>query len=654
MTEGQVVFLIEGASLRVGWVQSYKPGRPMRVQVRAFGDEVTVTRIERAELAGELNLCTASLVDAERAVAALQTRAAREELDIAWTLFADRPLGIGELAEVLFGEESASSRDAAVVVAVFAHTGFALTHGRLTRRDAAERDACEKARQREMELDADVASWRKALQDHRAGLKVALGDAGARLIAIVRGEADAAAAHWLELDGRNKRADARDAADLLNELGIWDGHEDIELWRSGLLNAWPADAVASLRTTPDMPPDAPRLELPFVAMDNDAPHEVDDAICVEHTPDGLRLHVAIAHPSAWIAPNSLADLEARRRGSTLYHPRHVVGMLPDALARDVASLTLDAWKPALVVSLTLDATGVAHEETLQEAWVRVAHVWSYSLVEQVLAGRDEPGVNRAMLDQLIAAGLRAESARIRNGAWLLYRPDCELSAPPFRPIEVRQVQQTSPGRRLVTEVMVQACAAVAQWGARHRIALPYRTQPRPGNAPLPPGLYQEPADCFAMFRVLEAGTMQATPAPHGMMGVPAYVQFSSPLRRYCDILAHRQLVAWLRGLPAPHSVQEVTQLALAADEAARNARQWQRKGNHYFKLLWLAGRVNGRPLDGQVVRLLANGDRLVFLSGLALDTPVHAPALDIGDHAQFLVRSVHPSRGQLELGVTAT
>ncbi len=654
MTEGQVVLVLEGPTLRVGWVQTYKPGRPMRVHVRAFGATVAVLRLERPELAGELNLRAASLEDAEAHIAALQTRASPEELDVAWALFADRPLGIGELAEVLFGKETPDTRDAATVLAVFVHTGFALTHGRLMRRNAAERDAVEKQRQRQAELDVDVAKWRVALADHRAGKRVALGDAAERLMAIVRGQDDPAAAHWLELDGRHKRADARDATDLLNELRVWDGHEDLELWRSGLLNPWPADALASLRAEPDMPADAPRLNLPFVAMDNDAPHEVDDAICVETTPDGLRVHVAIAHPSAWIAPGSLADLEARRRGATMYHPRHVVGMLPDSLARGAASLTREAWKPALVVSFTLDAVGAPHDEVLQEAWVQVAHVWSYSLVERVLAKQGGDDVDRPTLDRLIQAGLLAENARIQNGAWLLYRPDCEISAPPFQPVEVRHVQQTSPGRRLVTEMMVQACAAVAQIGARHHLALPYRTQPRPGNAPLPPGLYEDPAACFSMFRVLEAGAMQATPGPHGMMGVPAYVQFTSPLRRYCDVLAHRQLVAWLRGQTSPHTLAEVTQLAQSADDAARNARQWQRKGSHYFKLLWLAGRVNGRPLDAQVVRVLASGERLVFLPELSLDTTIRAPMLHVGDHAQVTVRAVQPSRGLLELGVTAT
>ena len=71
-------------------------------------------------------------------------------------------------------------------------------------------------------------------------------------------------------------------------------------------------------------------------------------------------------------------------------------------------------------------------------------------------------------------------------------------------------------------------------------------------------------------------------------------------------------------------------------------------------LLWLAGRQAGRPLEGQVVRTLASGERLLFLPTLALDTAVRAPGCDVGDHVQVTVRNVHPGRGLLELAVTPT
>ena len=501
------------------------------------------------------------------------------------------------------------------------------------------------------DFDSDVAAWHAALAERRAGRRSNFGGLAARLTAFVRGEVDPAVSAWLRLDGRTRQSELHDAADLLNELGIWDGHEDLALWRSDLLRPWPSAALASVRATPDLPAEAPRLEWPFVAMDNDAPHEVDDALYLETTPAGPRLHVAIAHPTAWLPADSPADLEARRRGATLYHPRHVVGMLPDALARDAASLQVGVWRPALVVSVTLDAAGMPHAESLQEAWVRVQHAWSYSQVARALAGAEVSGVDRAQLDALIAFGLAAEAARIRNGAWLLYRPDVELTAPPFAPVAVLQVQQTSPGRRLVTEAMVQACAAIGQLGKRHHLALPYRTQPRPSQPPLPPGLYDDPAQCFRMFRVLEAGATQPTPGAHGMMAVPAYVQFSSPLRRYTDLIAHRQLTAWLRGQPLPHTAKEIADHVSTAEEGARERRQVQRKAAHYFKLLKLAGQPPERRLAGQVVRVLAAGDRSVFIPELALEAPLRSPTLGVGDHVELTVREVNPARGTLELGL---
>lgn len=654
MRDGQIVLVADGAVPRVGWVQAVKPGRPARVHVRGPGGEAVVVRLEPRELVGELSACVASLDQAETEVARLQLRTTHDDLELAWTLLADRPVGIGELAEVLFGRDDPPHRDAATVVGALNHPGFALERGRLIRRDAAARREAEADLQRRAAFAGDIARWRQVLHQHRQGLRVDVADLPERLRAFVTGQSDGALAMWLTQDGRFKRGDVRDAADVLNELRIWDGHEDLELWQSGVLAPWPEDAAASLRSTPDLPPNTPQLDLPFIAMDNDAPHEVDDACCLEPLDGGaVRLHVAIAHPSAWIEPGSAADLEARRRGATMYHPRHVVGMLPDQLARVDASLQVGNWRPALVVSLTLTAAGDMRDPVLQEAWVRVQHAWSYSAIERTVQGEQVPGVDRAVLDALLAAGRRAEEARIRGGAWLLYRPDCEVSAPPFQPVTIRNVQQTSPGRRLVTEVMVQACAAVGQIAAQHQIALPFRTQGRPLQPPVPPGLYEDPAQCLAMFRVLEAGTMQVTPAPHGMMGVPAYVQFTSPLRRYGDILAHRQLVAWLRGVAPPHAPAEMTQLAQSADETAKSMRQWQRKGAYYFKLLWLAGRVQGPPLEGEIVRVLASGERLVFIPALAMDAAVRAPRAGVGESVRLRVVGVHPSRGQLELAAVA-
>ena len=653
MIEGQVVLVADGHLLRVGRVQSYKPARPLRVQVREGVADVRVMRLEVRELACVFRRVAADLAAAEAWVNGVAAAADPAQVDAAWLALDGQPVGVGELAQRLYGAQDDAARDTATIVAVCAHDGFWLDGGRLIRRTGPERAQAAADRALQRRLDTDVVVWRQQLQAHRAGARVVWGEVPARLMAVVAGADDPAVAYWLSVDGRHKKSAALDAADLLRDIGVWDQHEDVELQRSGVLAPWPEAAIASLSTAPDVPADLEALDLPFVAMDNDAPHEVDDAICALEVSGGTRLYAAVAHPAAWIAPGSAADGEARRRGATMYHPRQVVGMLPDALARDAASLAVGQKRPALVIAVTIDAHGHAHDPTVQEAWVMVRHAWSYNHVDAVIAGEATLAPDeRAHLDRLIALGLRAEQARIAAGGWLLYRPDVEMRAPPFDRVEITPVLQTSPGRRLVTEAMVQVGAAVGTLGLRHHLPLPYRVQPHPSDPPLPPGLYDDPASCFAMFRTMGPATVQSTPAPHGVMGLAAYVQVTSPLRRYTDILAHRQLVAWLRGQPFPHTVAEIGALALQADEAARQRRHWQRRGSFYWKLVWLAGQPPGRQLAAQVVRTMGPVDRLVFVPELSLDTTVSAPHLQPGDHVQLRVRHVHPSRAQLEWTVT--
>lgn len=652
MTEGQIVLVLDGATLRVGRVHAYKPARPLRVQVHAFENEISVVRVEVRDVACVFRRVAADLDAAEAWVRSLADGVDLAQVEAVWAQLEGQPVGVGEVARRLLGTEDDASRDLATIAAVLVHDGFGLEGGRLLRRTATEREGARTERERQATWDAEVHQWRRQLHDQRAGLRVSWDGVAQRLAAVVAGADDAAIVYWLGQDGRHKKSATLDAAELLRELGVWDQHEDIDLQRSGLLTPWTPEAEGSLRMDAEVPSDMAFLDLPLVAMDNDAPHEVDDAICALEVPGGTRLYVAVAHPAAWLIPGSPADREAGRRGSTLYHPRHVVGMLPDALARGAASLAVGEHRPALVVSVTIDAHGQARDPAVQEAWVTVRHAWSYNHVEAVLAGAPMAAEHRAHLDRLIDVGLRAERARIAAGGWLLYRPDVEMHAPPFGQVQILSVLQTSPGRRLITEAMVQAGAAVGQLGLQHHLPLPYRVQPHPSHPPLPPGLYDDPASCFDMFRTMGPAGVQVTPAPHGVMGLPAYVQVTSPLRRYTDILAHRQLVAWLRGLPFPHSPAELGELAQRADEASRQRRHWQRRGAYYWKLVWLAGQEPGMRLQAQVVRNLGAVDRLVFVTTLSLEATVHAPHLHPGDHVHLTLRSVNPQRGQVEWGVT--
>lgn len=652
ITSAPIVLLLGDDQPQTARLLTQKPGVPLRVEVRGPAGAET-RRVEREAVLATLSARATTLQDAELRVQALRAQVATADLDAVWTLVGERPTGATELAELVLAAGTPDARDAILVAVAFGDDGFLLERGQVQRRDAAARAEHTRERAQRLACQAEIVPWLARIDAVRAGQPTRREDPLwiARLTAFARASGTSPPSHdpsitWL-LQRRSRRgtATSRDAAELLRELGVWDAHDDLELLRTGLLDPWPVDLVAALPLEPPGPPDE-QVDLPLVTIDNDAPHEVDDAIGCARDGTGWRLWVAIANPTAWLPVGSAVDREAARRGTTLYHPRYVSGMLPDELACSRASLLPGQWRPALLFEIGIGATGRLGECQIRAVQVRVARAWAYDRLDAALAA-GEPGLE--MIRDLADACAQAEAERIRNGAYLMYKPDTEVKAPRHGRIQLNNVAQTSPTRRMITEAMVQCGMAAGRFCAERRLAVPFRGQPPPVHPPLPPGLYTDPADVHSILRTLQPSRTALQPEPHGVLGVPAYVQVTSPLRRYTDVLAQRQILASLRGQPAAHPPQEVATLTAAVEQAQAECRQWQRRGDRYFKLVWLAGRGVGTRLQGQAVRTLARGQVLVWLGEPGLELPVHAAGVEPGDELVVTLRSVHAATGEVEL-----
>jgi exoribonuclease-2 len=420
-----------------------------------------------------------------------------------------------------------------------------------------------------------------------------------------------------------------------------------DLREQGLLDPLPPEVETSLPDAPRLPSRGlPLLELPFVSIDTAEPHEVDDALYAETFGDGWRLWIAIASPACWVDKDGPADLAALDRGATLYHPRHVVGMLPDLLARDRASLGVGQARPSLVFRVDLDGKGELVGSGVQEATIRVAAAWSYAQLDLLLGGSEVVGIDGPLARLLQAACRASETARIAKGAYLLYKPDVEIKAPPGQPVTVRDASQSQPARRLVTEAMVLCGLCAARFCTVQRVPVPFRVQPPPHKPSLPPAAYTDPAQCYAVFRSLQPARTSIHPGPHGVIAAPAYVQASSPLRRYTDLLVHRQILACLRGEPLPHA--DLTERIARAELAQQSRRNAQRKGERHWKLVWLAEQGPGLRLAAQIVRNLPQrSEKLAFVPTLALEVPVRADACQPGDAVDLVVTEINPVRGHV-------
>ena len=475
------------------------------------------------------------------------------------------------------------------------------------------------------------------------------------LQSLARGGSLEAAPWATELGVRGGAASARQAAGrLLVHLGVWDGHDDLDLLASPSLAPWPQEWVDSLPQGPDLPDDVPTFDLPWVSIDSVDPHEIDDAMWAEQRGDDIALWVAIASPTCWLRPEGKVERQALERAATLYHPRYVGPMLPRRLGEELASLSTAELRPAIVYELLIDPAGQRRTVAISEGRVRLHASWTYAQVQAAIDGRapEDSAIDKAQVDLLAEMTRRSEANRVRRGAWLLYRPDMEVVAPRHGQVTLRRADQFDLARRLVGEAMVLCGMATADFFTERNLPAPFRTQPAPSQAPLSPGLYTEPADIYAMLRHMSAARSHVRAGSHAVLAADGYVQATSPLRRAGDLLAQRQLIAALRGKRQALSGSNIRKVMRQGQDRIRRQRAMERDGRRYFTLVALAQRGLGTRLRGQLVDdPQRQGRHLAFAMELCLPVELPGHAGEVGSWCEMEVEQILPMEGRVVVSV---
>lgn len=443
---------------------------------------------------------------------------------------------------------------------------------------------------------------------------------------------------------------------LLVDLGRWSRHHLPSLQDSTWGLGFPpeleelAQQLAESAAEP-RDGDAGRRDLTGLhsfTIDDEDTRDIDDALAVEQLPDDrLVVWVHIADPGRLVAAGSPLDLEARRRGSSLYLARGSLPMFPPCLAHGPFSLRQGQRCAAWSLRVELDAEGAVHSESLMRSWIRPAYRLSYDDADELieLAPPQERGL--VVLHELME---RRRNWRLRRGALSLeqsegrIRSDGETAA--------LQIIEPSPSRRLVAEAMILVGAVIADLGQQQQLALPYRSQP---PADLPDAaelalLEAGPVRHAALRRCLARGHMGVTPAPHFSLGLPAYVQATSPIRRYGDLLVQRQLEAWSGG-GEPLEAGAMAALLEAIEGPVREGIRISRDDQRHWQQVWFE--QNHQPSwRGLFLRWLRPQDQLglVHLEELCLELPATCPAhCEPGTALRVKVVEVDSLRDQLRL-----
>jgi exoribonuclease-2 len=442
------------------------------------------------------------------------------------------------------------------------------------------------------------------------------------------------------------------AFQMLVDLGIWSEHENLNLLRSQIPIRFANELIAAAQECftapiPDQMGDLRRdlTHLHVYTIDDISTTEIDDGLSIETLADGRkRIWIHIADPTRWLDPDSPLDRDARKRGTSVYLPTGVIPMFPIELAAGPMSLIENKVCHAVSFAVDLDEVGaVAHYEIVTSL-VKPNYRLTYEDVEEML----QLGVEDD-LDRLADFARLRKKWRVDQGAIEIHLPDTSVKVDSKNGDRLTlELMEDTFSRQLVAEMMILAGEVAAKFAQTNNIPIPYRYQEQPELPPLdtlmqlPSGPVRE----FAICRCMTKGSLGLYASRHAGLGLDAYAQVTSPIRRYSDLLAHWQIKAFLRGEPLPFTAEMLTAILQAIDPAIWDANQVERQSVKYWSLEYLR-RNKDVVWEALMLDWLRENEKLalVLIEDLGLKLPMRINRqIQVGDNLQIRTSDVDPRK----------
>ena len=410
-------------------------------------------------------------------------------------------------------------------------------------------------------------------------------------------------------------------------------------------------------------------DVDLITIDGADARDFDDAVYCRKSDRGWRLVVAIADVANYVSIGSALDKEAIVRGTSVYFPDRVVPMLPEVLSNGLCSLNPKVDRLCMVCDMQVSPEGKVTKSSFFEGVMKSRARLTYSQVGDFLRGASRTSVPRDLqssVRDLHALYKAFAKARARRGAIEIDLPQTKFKLNAEGEIDRIEIVPRNDAHRLIEECMIAANVEAAKFLKQHRIPGLYRVHPKPDpdrfddlrlylislGLKVPHPEHVEPrhftqlikqakgrpdsaAIAMAMLRSLTHAEYSPANVGHFGLALPSYAHFTSPIRRYPDLLVHRAIRHIVRGgKPGKYDYapQEMERLGAITSAHEKRAEDATRDVEAWLKCQYMERHL-GEEFDG-VITGVTNFGVFVQITELLTDGLVHVTSL-VNDYYQY-------------------
>lgn len=391
-----------------------------------------------------------------------------------------------------------------------------------------------------------------------------------------------------------------------------------------------------------------------VTIDSESTKDLDDAISCEETENSYIIGVHICQVAYVIEENSELEKEIFNRASSIYCADQTIPMLPSQISEHSLSLVEGESRQALSYFIEISKDYEVLSTNICQSIIRVEKRLSFDDVNGILYDQDNIGSQEIqdLVFKLWQVSSELETKRMMRGAIQFSRREMLAKVGPDQKISLEVGSDDTPAHKLVGEFMIMANEIGALYARDHKIPLIFRTQEAPEVDVNEQGKHitEGPARDFFKRSFLKRSLLSNSAMPHSSLGLEAYAQLTSPLRRVSDYINQKQLISFLRDKSAFYSAEKIKEFIDLTETKVAEVFQIQRQRNRFWLLKYLQ-QEKIKEITGLVIRVdgpkqLAELDMLYAIYAF---TSANQEKKRLGETVRLKIEKIDPRNDRLVL-----